>query len=95
MTHAPTRGTRAWTNLCTLWQTKINQNGGWTCRACGNHIPPHNRNAWQLGHPNDMTTGPTLLADLEPECPCNMSRGATAGNRARTRANLPASRSWK
>ena len=94
MTHAPTRGTRAWTNLCTLWQTKINQNGGWTCRACGNHIPPHNRNAWQLGHPNDMTTGPTLLADLEPECPCNMSRGATAGNHARNKANLPPSRRW-
>ena len=93
MTLAPARGSRAWTNLCTLWQQKINHNGGWTCRACGHHIPPNDRTAWQLGHPNDITTGPTHITDLEPECPCNMSRGATAGNHARNKP-LPPSRTW-
>ena len=90
MTTAPQRGTRAWTNLCAQWQTRINHAGGWTCRRCGTHIPPHNRAAWQLGHPNDMTTGPTLLTDLEPEhARCNTRAGATAVNHARAGTNEP------
>ncbi len=90
MTIAPARGTRAWSNLCTLWQAKINHAGGWTCRRCKQHIPPHQRNAWQLGHPNDMTTGPTLIDDLEPEhAHCNTSAGATAGNRERAGTTIP------
>ena len=90
MTTAPQLGTRAWTNLCAQWQTRINHAGGWTCRRCGTHIPPHNRAAWQLGHPNDMTTGPTLLTDLEPEhARCNTRAGARAGNHARAGTNEP------
>lgn len=90
MTTAPQRGTRAWTNLCAQWQTRINHAGGWTCRRCGTHIPPHNRAAWQLGHPNDITTGPTLLTDLEPEhARCNTRAGARAGNHARAGTNEP------
>ena len=90
MTTAPQRGTRAWTNLCAQWQTRINHAGGWTCRRCGTHIPPHNRAAWQLGHPNDITLGPTLLTDLEPEhARCNTRAGATAGNHARAGTNEP------
>ena len=87
--HAPRRGSRAWNTIRQAWQAKIDQHDGWICRRCGERIPPHTPDAWQLGHPNDMTTGPTLLADLEPECPCNMSRGATAGNHARTSTTNP------
>ena len=90
MTTAPQRGTRAWTNLCAQWQARIDQAGGWTCRRCRRRIPPHDRAAWQLGHPNDMTTGPTLLTDLEPEhARCNTRAGATAGNHARAGTNEP------
>ena len=47
---------------------------GWTCRRCGQHIPPGDRKAWDLGHP-----------DLEPEhAHCNRSAGAAEGNRARS-----------
>ena len=46
--------------------------------------------AWQLGHPNDMTTGTTRLTDLAPEhAHENMSAGATAGNHARTSTTQP------
>ncbi|MDO5534381.1 MAG: hypothetical protein Q4F65_07000 [Propionibacteriaceae bacterium] len=90
MTIAPTRGTRAWSNLCAHWQTRINQHNGWTCRRCAKRIPPYQRSAWQLGHPHDMTTGPTPLEDLEPEhCRCNTSAGATAGNTARAGTTEP------
>ena len=92
---APRRGTRAWTNLCHHWQQRINQAGGWTCRRCHQPIPPHQRSAWQLGHPHDVTHGPTLIADLEPEhAHCNTSAGATAGNLERAHP-LPASRTWR
>ena len=91
---APARGTRAWRQLCDAWQQRINANGGWTCRRCGHQIPPHQRSAWHLGHPADMTTGNVDAADLAPECPpCNTSAGATAGNHNRTRP-LPPSRAW-
>lgn len=90
MTHAPARGTRAWNNLCTIWQEAINTNHGWTCRRCNQPIPPNDRAAWQLGHPNDTTTGPTHIADLEPEHPhCNTSAGATAGNYQRAGTEEP------
>ena len=90
-TLAPNRGTRAWRKLCDTWQARINQAGGWTCRRCGRTIPPHDRTAWQLGHPHDTTTGPTLTTDLEPEHPAeNMSAGATAGNRKRAGTGDPA-----
>ena len=89
-TLAPNRGTRAWRKLCDTWQARINQAGGWTCRRCGKLIPPHDRAAWQLGHPEDMTTGPTRSTDLAPECPpCNTSAGATAGNHHRTGTEEP------
>lgn len=92
---APRRGSRAWVTLCQAWQAKIDQHGGWTCRRCGGRIPPHNRAAWQLGHPNDITTGTTRITDLEPEhAHENMSAGAAAGNRARALKNLPPSRTW-
>ena len=87
---APRRGSRAWTTLRAAWQARIDQAGGWPCRRCGQPIPPNNRAAWQLGHPNDMTTGPTLLTDLEPEhARCNTRAGAAAGNHARAGTNEP------
>lgn len=94
MSLAPARGTRAWTNLRAAWQAKIDTLDGWTCRRCSRRIPPNDPNAWHLGHPDDMTNGPTLTADLEPEHPrCNTSAGATAGNLARNKP-LPPSRNW-
>lgn len=88
---APARGTRAWTTLCATWQTIIDTHNGWTCRRCHKPIPPGDRAAWQLGHPHDITTGPTLIADLAPEhTSCNTSAGATAGNHARTGTQDPA-----
>lgn len=92
---APTRGTRAWTNLRNHWQVTINHHGGWTCRRCGNPIPPNNPTAWHLGHPHDTTTPGTRTAidQLEPEhAYCNTSAGARAGNHIRTQ--LPPSRTW-
>lgn len=97
--HAPRRGTHAWNMLRASWQVKINAAGGWTCRRCQTLIPPGDRKAWHLGHPDDITTGPTLLRDLEPEhARCNTSAGATAGNYARHERDdltgLPPSRKW-
>lgn len=92
---APRTGTHGWNLIRDAWQHKINANNGWTCRRCGGPIPPRTRGVWHLGHPHDMTTGPTLLADLEPEhARCNTSAGATAGNTARAPQPLPASRRW-
>ena len=91
MTTAPRQGTRAWSQLRTTWQHHINQAGGWTCRRCHQTIPPQDTTAWQLGHPNDMTTGTTRLTDLAPEhAHENMSAGATAGNHARHGTGDPA-----
>ncbi len=90
MTTAPARGTRAWRQLRDTWQQRINANGGWTCRRCGRQIPPHQRSAWQLGHPDDMTVAATDIRDLEPEhAHENMSAGATAGNHARAGTGHP------
>lgn len=90
MTLAPARGTRAWSNLCALWQITIDQHNGWTCRRCNKPIPARDRSAWQLGHPDDMTTGPTLIDDLEPEhSNCNGRAGAIAGNHARAGTTPP------
>lgn len=94
MTLAPRRGTRAWTKLRHAWQTRIDAAGGWTCRRTGLPIPPHQPKAWDLGHPNDTTTGPTHTQDLAPELTGpNRSAGATTGNRNRTQP-LPPSRPW-
>lgn len=93
---APRRGTRAWSLLCDTWQTRVDLNGGWTCRRCGEPIPPRLRSAWQLGHPDDMTTNPdaVTLDELEPEHPrCNGSAGAAEGNRNRNKPPTP-SREW-
>lgn len=94
-TLAPRRGSHAWTMLCHTWQTRIDINGGWTCRRCGKTIPPRIRSAWQLGHPDDITLDPDVvtLDELEPEHPyCNMS----AGGRARHERDRPPppSRDW-
>lgn len=88
--HAPRRGSRAWTTLCAAWQARINELGGWTCRRCGHPIPPHDRSAWQLGHPDDTTHGTTRITDLEPEhAGENMAAGAAAGNRERAGTTEP------
>jgi len=84
MALAPRTGSRAWNLLCAEWQARIDQAGGWTCRRCRRRIPPHDRAAWQLGHPHDVTTGPTLIVDLAPEhARCNTRAGARAGNQQR------------
>ena len=88
--NAPQRGSRAWSTVCAAWQARIDQAGGWPCRRCGQPLPPNDRAAWQLGLPNDMTTGTTRLTDLAPEhAHENMSAGATAGNHARTSTTQP------
>ena len=47
--------------------------------------------AWQLGHPDDITTGTTRITDLEPEhAHENMSAGAAAGRRRRAARPAPA-----
>ena len=94
---APTRGTRAWSQLAEQWQRRINNEDGWTCRRCLERIPPRDRSAWQLGHPNDTTHDGdhVTLDELEPEHAhrCNGSAGAAQGNRDRTRPPAP-SRTW-
>lgn len=54
----------------------------WTCRRCGKPIPPGDRAAWDLGHPEPF----------EPEHRgCNRQAGARLGNAIRRQ---PASQDW-
>lgn len=77
------------------WQQIINTYG-WTCRRCGQPIPPHQPKAWHLGHQTDATPGGPKPKEpgREPEhSHCNTSAGATAGNHTRT-GQPPPSRQW-